>query len=35
MSDQILQFLLTGITQGSTYALVALGFAIIDRKSVV
>lgn len=35
MSDQILQFLLTGITLGSTYALVALGFAIIYNASDV
>jgi len=35
MSDQILQFLLTGITLGSTYALVALGFAIVYNASDV
>jgi branched-chain amino acid transport system permease protein len=35
MWDQILQFLLTGITLGSTYALVALGFAIIYNASDV
>ncbi len=35
MIDQILQFLLTGITVGATYALVALGFAIIYNASDV
>ncbi len=35
MFDQILQFLLTGITVGATYALVALGFAIIYNASDV
>ncbi len=35
MFDQILQFLLTGITVGSTYALVGLGFAIIYNASDV
>ena len=35
MWDQILQFVLTGITVGSTYALVALGFAIIYNASDV
>lgn len=35
MSDQILQFLLTGVTVGATYALVALGFAIIYNASDV
>lgn len=35
MLDQILQFLLTGITVGSTYALVGLGFAIIYNASDV
>lgn len=35
MLDQILQFLLTGITVGATYALVALGFAIIYNASDV
>lgn len=35
MWDQILQFVLTGITLGSTYALVALGFAIIYNASDV
>lgn len=35
MLDQILQFLLTGVTVGSTYALVALGFAIIYNASGV
>ena len=35
MWDQILQFLLTGVTLGSTYALVALGFAIIYNASDV
>ena len=33
MWDQILQFVLTGVTLGSTYALVALGFAIIYTVS--
>ncbi len=35
MWDQIPQFLLTGVTLGSTYALVALGFAIIYNASDV
>lgn len=35
MFDQILQFLLTGVTVGATYALVALGFAIIYNASDV
>ena len=35
MADQILQFLLTGVTVGATYALVALGFAIIYNASDV
>jgi len=35
MTDQILQFLLTGVTVGATYALVALGFAIIYNASDV
>ena len=35
MIDQILQFLLTGVTVGATYALVALGFAIIYNASDV
>lgn len=35
MLDQILQFLITGITIGSTYALVGLGFAIIYNASSV
>ncbi|MES9897400.1 MAG: branched-chain amino acid ABC transporter permease [Sedimenticola sp.] len=35
MLDQILQFLLTGVTVGATYALVALGFAIIYNASDV
>jgi len=35
MADQILQFLLTGITVGATYALVALGFSIIFNASEV
>lgn len=35
MWDQILQFVLTGVTLGSTYALVALGFAIIYNASDV
>ena len=35
MWDQILQFVLTGVTVGSTYALVALGFAIIYNASDV
>ncbi|MCP3868925.1 MAG: branched-chain amino acid ABC transporter permease [Gammaproteobacteria bacterium] len=33
--DQILQFVLTGITVGATYALVALGFSIIYNASDV
>lgn len=35
MFDQILQFLLTGVTVGATYALVALGFSIIYNASDV
>jgi branched-chain amino acid transport system permease protein len=35
MWDQILQFLFTGVTVGATYALVALGFAIIYNASDV
>lgn len=35
MFEQILQFLLTGVTIGSTYALVGLGFAIIFNASGV
>ncbi|PLY12759.1 MAG: branched-chain amino acid ABC transporter permease [Sedimenticola sp.] len=35
MWDQILQFLITGVTVGATYALVALGFAIIYNASDV
>jgi len=35
MFDQILQFLITGVTVGSTYALVGLGFAIIYNASGV
>ncbi|GAB4360156.1 MAG: branched-chain amino acid ABC transporter permease [Gammaproteobacteria bacterium] len=35
MLDQLLQFLITGITVGSTYALVGLGFAIIYNASDV
>ncbi|MEJ1354963.1 MAG: branched-chain amino acid ABC transporter permease [Candidatus Sedimenticola sp. (ex Thyasira tokunagai)] len=35
MLDQILQFILTGVTVGATYALVALGFAIIYNASDV
>ena len=35
MLDQVLQFLLTGVTVGATYALVALGFAIIYNASDV
>ncbi len=35
MFDQILQFLLTGVTVGATYALVGLGFAIIYNASGV
>jgi len=35
MIDQLLQFLITGITVGSTYALVGLGFAIIYNASDV
>jgi branched-chain amino acid transport system permease protein len=35
MLDQILQFVITGVTVGSTYALVALGFAIIYNASDV
>ena len=35
MFDQLLQFLITGITVGSTYALVGLGFAIIYNASDV
>ena len=33
--DQLLQFLITGITVGATYALVGLGFAIIHNASGV
>ncbi len=35
MFDQILQFVLTGVTVGATYALVALGFSIIYNASDV
>ena len=35
MLDQLLQFLVTGITVGSTYALVGLGFALIYNASDV
>lgn len=35
MIDQVFQFLLTGVTVGATYALVALGFAIIYNASDV
>ncbi len=35
MSDQLIQFLITGITVGSAYALVGLGFAIIYNASDV
>ena len=35
MWDQLLQFLITGVTVGATYALVALGFAIIYNASDV
>jgi len=35
MFDQILQFILTGVTVGATYALVALGFSIIYNASDV
>ncbi len=35
MFDQIVQFLATGITVGSTYALVGLGFALIYNASDV
>lgn len=35
MFDQLLQFLITGVTVGSTYALVGLGFAIIYNASDV
>jgi len=35
MLDQLLQFLITGITVGSVYALVGLGFAIIYNASDV
>lgn len=35
MFDQLLQFVITGITVGSTYALVGLGFAIIYNASDV
>lgn len=35
MFDQILQFVLTGVTVGATYALVGLGFAIIYNASDV
>lgn len=35
MWDQLLQFVFTGVTVGATYALVALGFAIIYNASDV
>ena len=35
MLDSLLQFLITGVTVGSTYALVGLGFAIIYNASDV
>ncbi|RLA07183.1 MAG: branched-chain amino acid ABC transporter permease [Gammaproteobacteria bacterium] len=35
MTEQLLQFLITGITVGSIYALVGLGFAIIYNSSDV
>lgn len=35
MTDQLLQFAFTGVTVGATYALVALGFAIIYNASDV
>ncbi len=35
MTDQLLQFFITGITVGATYALVGLGFAIIYNASDV
>ncbi|MCP3666788.1 MAG: branched-chain amino acid ABC transporter permease [Gammaproteobacteria bacterium] len=35
MTDQLLQFIFTGVTVGATYALVALGFAIIYNASDV
>ena len=35
MWDQLLQFLITGVTVGATYALVGLGFAIIYNASDV
>ncbi len=35
MSDQILQFIITGLTTGAIYALVALGFTIIYNASDV
>ena len=35
MSAQLVQFLLTGLTVGAIYALVALGFAIIYNASHV
>ena len=35
MLDSLLQFLITGVTVGSTYALVGLGFAIIYNASGV
>lgn len=35
MLEQLLQFLITGVTVGSTYALVGLGFAIIYNASDV
>lgn len=35
MAEQLLQFLITGVTVGSTYALVGLGFAIIYNASDV
>ena len=35
MWDQILQFLLTGVTLGSTYALVALGYSEKDAAAAL
>ena len=35
MSPQLLQYLLSGLTAGSIYALVALGFSIIYNSSNV
>ena len=35
MADQLLQFLITGVTVGATYALVGLGFAIVYNASQV